>query len=190
MSISRINFKNFLLNESEDHFSLRISTILSAIQELLENSKGMGKRQIVLNCENIVSKIRSILQDKWNEKQKSIQEMKQIQPYIDLLKSTKNIILTGAPGTGKSHSINDETKDEDVLRTTFHPDTDYASFVGAYKPTTIDEQVMAVIGTQAVPVTNKDGSSRTESKIVYEFVAQSFLNAYIQAWEKQAFCFS
>ena len=70
MSISRINFKNFLLNEIEDHFSLRVSTILSAIQELLENSKGMGKRQIVLNCENIVSKIRSILQDKWNEKQK------------------------------------------------------------------------------------------------------------------------
>jgi 5-methylcytosine-specific restriction protein B len=38
----------------------------------------------------------------WNEKQKSTQEMKQIQPYIDLLKSTKNIILTGAPGTGKT----------------------------------------------------------------------------------------
>jgi 5-methylcytosine-specific restriction protein B len=28
--------------------------------------------------------------------------MKQIQPYIDLLKSSKNIILTGAPGTGKT----------------------------------------------------------------------------------------
>lgn len=95
-------------------------------------------------------------------------------------------IFYGAPGTGKSHSINDETKGEDVLRTTFHPDTDYATFVGAYKPTTIDEQVMAVIGTQAVPVTNEDGSKRTESKIVYEFVAQSFLNAYIKAWEKQA----
>ena len=95
-------------------------------------------------------------------------------------------IYYGAPGTGKSHSINDDTKGEDVLRTTFHPDTDYATFVGAYKPTTIDEQVMAVIGTKAVPVTNEDGNKRTESKIVYEFVAQSFLNAYTQAWEKQA----
>ena len=28
--------------------------------------------------------------------------MKQIQPYIDLRKSSKNIILTGAPGTGKT----------------------------------------------------------------------------------------
>lgn len=95
-------------------------------------------------------------------------------------------IYYGAPGTGKSHTINDTTKNEDVIRTTFHPDTDYASFVGAYKPTTIDEQVMTVIGTQAVPVTDKDGSPRTESKIVYEFVAQSFLNAYVQAWKKQA----
>lgn len=70
MTISRINFKNFLLNENEDHFSVRVNTILSIIQELLDNSKGMGKRQIVLNCEDIVSKIRSILQDRWSEKQK------------------------------------------------------------------------------------------------------------------------
>lgn len=33
-------------------------------------------------------------------------------------------IFYGAPGTGKSHTINEETKDEDVIRTTFHPDTD------------------------------------------------------------------
>lgn len=95
-------------------------------------------------------------------------------------------IYYGAPGTGKSHGINEITKNEDVIRTTFHPDTDYATFVGAYKPTTIDEQVMAVIGTKAVPVTNEDGSKRTESKIVYEFVAQSFLNAYIESWRKLA----
>ncbi len=111
---------------------------------------------------------------------------KETKCQIETINKSLQQIYYGAPGTGKSHTINDTTKDEDVLRTTFHPDTDYASFVGAYKPTTIDEQVMAVIGTQAVPVTNKDGSPRTESKIVYEFVAQSFLNAYIKAWEKQA----
>jgi len=115
-----------------------------------------------------------------------VQEDSSINTLNDSIKHSLQQIFYGAPGTGKSHSINDETKDDDVLRTTFHPDTDYASFVGAYKPTTIDEQVMAVIGTQAVPMTNKDGSPRTESKIVYEFVAQSFLNAYTQAWEKQA----
>lgn len=54
------------------------------------------------------------------------------------------IIFYGAPGTGKSHEVklktgelleNGEEVDlPNVFRTTFHPDTDYASFVGCYKP--------------------------------------------------------
>lgn len=95
-------------------------------------------------------------------------------------------IFYGAPGTGKSYTINEMTKGEDVIRTTFHPDSDYATFVGAYKPTTIEETVMTVIGTKAVPVEDKDGKERKESKIVYEFVAQAFLQAYIEAWKKYA----
>lgn len=95
-------------------------------------------------------------------------------------------IFYGAPGTGKSYKINEITQHEDVIRTTFHPDTDYSTFVGAYKPTTIEEDVMTVIGTKAVPVENPDGSLRKESKIVYEFVQQAFLRAYISAWIKYA----
>ena len=47
-------------------------------------------------------------------------------------------IYYGAPGTGKSHTINKITEaqpKENVFRTTFHPDSDYSTFVGAYKPT-------------------------------------------------------
>lgn len=95
-------------------------------------------------------------------------------------------IFYGAPGTGKSYTINHDTKSEDVIRTTFHPDSDYSSFVGAYKPTTVEETVMTVIGTKAVPVENADGSPRKESKIVYEFVSQAFLQAYVGAWKKFA----
>lgn len=95
-------------------------------------------------------------------------------------------IFYGAPGTGKSYTINQDTEGEDVIRTTFHPDTDYSTFVGAYKPTTIEEEVMTVIGTKAVPVENADGSHRKESKIVYEFVQQTFLQAYVAAWKKYA----
>lgn len=95
-------------------------------------------------------------------------------------------IFYGAPGTGKSYTINKDTESEDVIRTTFHPDTDYSTFVGAYKPTTIEEDVMTVIGTKAVPVENADGSHRKESKIVYEFVQQAFLQAYVAAWRKYA----
>ena len=95
-------------------------------------------------------------------------------------------IFYGAPGTGKSYTINHTTQEEDVIRTTFHPDSDYSTFVGAYKPTTIEETVIAIIGTQATPVKNPDGSERTESKIIYEFVAQAFLQAYVKAWKKMA----
>lgn len=111
------------------------------------------------------------------------------QPVKKILEEkTKHLqqIFYGAPGTGKSYKINEITQREDVIRTTFHPDTDYSTFVGAYKPTTIEEDVMTVIGTKAVPVENPDGSLRKESKIVYEFVQQAFLRAYISAWIKYA----
>ncbi len=88
----------------------------------------------------------------WNEKQKSIQEMKQIQPYIDLLKSTKNIILTGAPGTGKTFLAKEIAKqmigvktDEELEESgqfnfvQFHPSYDYTDFVEGLRPTPPDE---------------------------------------------------
>ena len=72
------------------------------------------------------------------------------------------IIYYGAPGTGKSYEINRQTKGHSVIRTTFHPDSDYSTFVGAYKP------IME------------------EEKIVYKFVKQAFLKAYLSAWKKYA----
>ena len=93
-------------------------------------------------------------------------------------------IFYGAPGTGKSHAINELTAGKDVIRTTFHPDTDYSTFVGAYKPTTKPVPVTTVIGTEAVPVRDKNGKEMTEDKIVYEYVSQAFLQAYVAAWRK------
>ena len=58
--------------------------------------------------------------------------------------------------------VNDEEKIKRVIRTTFHPDTDYAQFVGCYKPKTYD-----------------DGE---EKKISYEFTPQAFTEAYVKAW--------
>lgn len=93
-------------------------------------------------------------------------------------------IFYGAPGTGKSHAINELTAGKDVIRTTFHPDTDYSTFVGAYKPTTKPVPVITVIGTEAVPVRDKNGKEMMEDKIVYEYVSQAFLQAYVAAWKK------
>lgn len=72
-------------------------------------------------------------------------------------------IYYGAPGTGKSNEIklmtgNGTFSKNYTFRTTFHPDSDYSSFVGAYKPIWNGE------------------------KIIYVFRPQSFLRAYIEAW--------
>ena len=89
-------------------------------------------------------------------------------------------IFYGAPGTGKSHTIKEETKESDVIRTTFHPDTDYSTFVGAYKPTTA---LLPICDELWQPM--KIGATTLhKEQIVYEFVAQSFLQAYVNAWKK------
>ncbi len=44
------------------------------------------------------------------------------------------VIYYGAPGTGKSYEIARKTSGQRVIRTTFHPDSDYSTFVGTYKP--------------------------------------------------------
>lgn len=63
---------------------------------------------------------------------------------------SRNRIIFGAPGTGKSYTFNkesignDDNQEEDYLlknggeyeRVNFHPDYSYAQFVGTYKPTT------------------------------------------------------
>lgn len=97
----------------------------------------------------------------------------------------RQIIFYGAPGTGKSHSVKRETEEWEkkgrVVRTTFHPDSDYSTFVGAYKPTTESVQRYDIYNK---PIT-KDGQPVMEQVITYEFVAQAFLHAYINAWKNR-----
>lgn len=85
-------------------------------------------------------------------------------------------IFYGAPGTGKSFKIKDNEdvkvaeKNNLVFRTTFHPDSDYSTFVGAYKPT------MRPVADKYKAVAGKD------EEITYSFVPQAFLQAYVAAW--------
>ena len=87
----------------------------------------------------------------------------------------------GAPGTGKSYDIDRITKTYSTIRTTFHPDSDYSTFVGAYKPTMTKSKVYGAQG----PVLDK-GSEVEENRITYTFVKQAFLKAYLGAWKKYA----
>lgn len=107
-------------------------------------------------------------------------------PIDQSLGNTKNVdnlscqqIFYGAPGTGKSHRINEKTEGESVIRTTFHPDSDYSTFVGAYKPTM---GLLPICDELGQPM--KIGSTVLhKEQIIYEFVDQAFLQAYVNAWK-------
>ena len=91
-------------------------------------------------------------------------------------------IYYGAPGTGKSKAIKDLTFGEDVIRTTFHPDSDYASFVGTYKPITEEVDLRDCYGKKVIDDDTKEVVK--EERIAYKFIPQAFLEAYVNAWKK------
>lgn len=108
-------------------------------------------------------------------------------------KISRQIIYYGAPGTGKSHKIKEilgeyerypadkKVPKANIFRTTFHPDSDYSTFVGAYKPTRGKRPLYGLFGKDTVRL--KDGEDLFEDMITYKFIPQSFLNAYIRAYQ-------
>lgn len=92
-------------------------------------------------------------------------------------------IYYGAPGTGKSREINMLTEGEKVTRTTFHPDSDYSTFVGCYKPHMEMVDMTTVIGETLKTVRDEKGQPRQERRIVYKYSCQAFLQAYIATWQ-------
>ena len=79
----------------------------------------------------------------------------------------RNRILFGAPGTGKSFTLNREKNllladGGEYERVTFHPDYSYANFVGTYKP---------------VPCKDSDG----KDAITYSYVPGPFMRTYVKA---------
>jgi len=75
----------------------------------------------------------------------------------------KQTIYFGTPGSGKSFKVKGIVSENSdySFRTTFHPDSDYSTFVGSYKPIKDEEK----------------------DELTYEFVPQAFTDAYIKAWQ-------
>ena len=102
-------------------------------------------------------------------------------------------IFYGAPGTGKSHRIKEQLKalnvpKENIFRTTFHPDSDFSTFVGAYKPTMkrqyrYDGKVKAKYYEDDDLAGAKKDEVIIDKVIQYDFVPQTFIKAYVRAYQ-------
>ena len=98
-------------------------------------------------------------------------------------------IFYGAPGTGKSHRIKEIIQEngidekEQVIRTTFHPDSDYSTFVGCYKPIMKAVPQTYVVEGKEKPVIDIATSQQSQKdEIVYDYTPQAFVQAYTKAW--------
>lgn len=82
----------------------------------------------------------------------------------------QNVIFFGAPGTGKSHEVKEILKDvspENFQRIIFHPEYDYTSFVGGYKPVTVFNE------------------EKKENEVQYNFQPEVFTDMYVKAWQNK-----
>lgn len=107
-------------------------------------------------------------------------EKNRYQRYIDLLKTNKNLILTGAPGTGKSYMAKEIAKEmkAEVAFVQFHPSYDYTDFVEGLRPTPPDNN--GNIGFE-----RKDGVFKEFRKRALSFKKQSSSSININKKEQR-----
>jgi len=113
----------------------------------------------------VVGKIRSLMNSRISPDDVSPSLEEIIDTVVERTSTRKSVmqkIFFGAPGTGKSYKVNEFLPEDEqrVFRTTFHPDYDYAQFVGTYKPV------------------------KEAGVITYSFIPQIFTKAYVAAWKQ------
>ncbi len=85
------------------------------------------------------------------------------------MNDSRNRIIFGAPGTGKSHLLKNESKRfKQIERVTFHPEYSYFDFVGSYKP--VMEKVK-----------DNEGNETGDERIKYRFVPGPFARVLANA---------
>ncbi len=137
------------------------------------------------DLKNIFDTYNSLILD-WN----IMEQFKKNEPYINLLKDSKNIILTGAPGTGKTYLAKQIAKqmigvktDEELEESgqfnfvQFHPSYDYTDFVEGLRPTQPDEN--GIIGFEI-----KDGIFKSFCQKASEAKFLEIVENFDDAWGK------
>lgn len=197
-------YKSFILNCTTSPKSVNNYSDFKRINETVAKIKGVDSFDIyscvhTKELQDIIDSLNNNEEFKQYEKTGSYQYSNALKTYMRFLcakeifsneakkvKFPSNLTLQqiyyGAPGTGKSKTIKDLTFGESVIRTTFHPDSDYASFVGTYKPITEEVDLRDCYGKKVIDDDTKEVVK--EERIAYKFIPQAFLEAYVKAWKK------
>lgn len=197
-------YKSFILNCTTSPKSVNNYSDFKRINETIAKIKGVDSFDIyscvhTKELQDIIDSLNNNEEFKQYEKTGSYQYSNALKTYMRFLcakeifsneakkvKLPSNLTLQqiyyGAPGTGKSKTIKDLTFGESVIRTTFHPDSDYASFVGTYKPITEEVDLRDCYGKKVIDDDTKEVVK--EERIAYQFIPQAFLEAYVKAWKK------
>lgn len=146
------SFNSDISDEESVDYAAQLDTMLVGVEDelnkLREKLKVNENDRATIN--DAVNEAESVL-----EKALKISTASKKKKYKELLKlrniKARNRILFGAPGTGKSFTINNDREvllgvdnEDDYERVTFHPDYSYANFVGTYKPVMVDDSADSI----------------------------------------------
>ena len=65
-----MSFKTFLLTEDNAYLGRKVGEVLTDLQDLQQDSENLGTRHLSRLADEVVIKIRLIIQSNWSEKQK------------------------------------------------------------------------------------------------------------------------
>jgi hypothetical protein len=97
---------------------------------------------------------------------------------VNRVNGGQNLLVYGAPGTGKSHYLENHFPAEQTTRIVFHAEYSYFDFVGSYRPSPVYAQ-----SEQDFHTVDGQTFSQGEPFIDYTFVPGPFTEVFIKAWQ-------